>query len=114
MEILNKEREELERTNKSVHFNLVWAHTAEDMHTQLEARPEWQHTLAKQNSVKLLKSLYALHHKQDDSSPSMLEVVDQDRRLYLCTQREHQSDVDFIKTFKNTIDAIEELQYGGT
>ena len=76
------------------------------MHVQLEGRPEWQETLAEQNGIELLKTLYALHHKQDDTRPSMLEVVEQDRQPYLCTQREHQSNVDFAKTFKNAIDAI--------
>ena len=43
-------------------LNLVWAHTAEDMRAQLEARTEWSDTLADQNGVELLRSLYALHH----------------------------------------------------
>ena len=36
----------------------------------------------------------------------MMEVVDQDRHLYLCTQKENQSDVEFIKAFQNTVDVI--------
>ena len=36
----------------------------------------------------------------------MMEVVNQDRPLYLCTQKEHQSDVKFIKAFQNAVDAI--------
>ena len=80
--------------------------TAENMRAQLEAGPEWQDSLAEQNGVELLESLYGLHHKQDDTRPSMMEVVNQDRQLYLCTQRENQSDADFIKAFKNDIDAI--------
>ena len=76
------------------------------MRAQLEGRPEWQETLAKQNGVELLRSLYALHHKQDNTRPSILEVVNQDRQLYLCTQRQDQSDADYIKTHKNTMNAI--------
>ena len=71
------------------------------MRAQLEGRPEWHETL-----VELLKSLYALHHKQDDTRPIMLEVVEQDCQLYSCTQRQDQSNVDFIKTCKNVINAI--------
>ena len=36
----------------------------------------------------------------------MMEVVNQDRHLYLCTQKEHQSDVEFLKVFQNAIDII--------
>ena len=36
----------------------------------------------------------------------MMEAVNQDRHLYLCTQKEHQSDVEFIKAFQNAVDAI--------
>ena len=100
-----KDKNWREQTSPRI-FNLVWAHTAEDMRAQLEGRPEWQETLAEQNVVELLKLLYALHHKKDDTRPSMLEVVGQDRQLYLCTQREPQSDVDFTKMFKNAIDTI--------
>ena len=35
-----------------------------------------------------------------------MEVVNQDRYLYLCTKKEHQSDVEFIKVFQNAVDAI--------
>ena len=103
---LDKEREELKRTNKSVHFNLIWAHTAEEIRAQLKARPEWYDTLAEHNGVELLKSLYALHYQQDDTKPSMIEVADQDRQLYLCTQIENKSNVEFIKAFQNAIDTI--------
>ena len=60
-------------------FNLVWAHTAEEMRAQLEAWTEWRDTLAEQNGVELLRSLYALHHQQDDTRPSMMEATNQDR-----------------------------------
>ena len=81
-------------------FNLVWAHIAEEIRAQLEAQLEWHDTLAEQNGVEFLKSLHPLHqHQQDDTKPSMMEVVDQDRHLYLCTQKENQSDVEFIKAF---------------
>ena len=36
----------------------------------------------------------------------MMEVVNQDRHLYLCTQKEHQSDVKFINAFQNAVDFI--------
>ena len=36
----------------------------------------------------------------------MMEVVNQDRHLYLCTQKEHQSDVNYIKVFQNAADII--------
>ena len=29
----------------------------------------------------------------------MMEVANQDRHLYLCTEKEHQSDVEFLKVF---------------
>ena len=59
-------------------FNLVWAHTSDNMRSQIESWPEWDKTLAAQNGIKLLKSMHALHHKQDDSRPSMQEVVELD------------------------------------
>ena len=36
----------------------------------------------------------------------MMEVVNQDRHPYLCTQKEHQSNIEYIKTFQNAGDAI--------
>ena len=69
-----------EQTNPHM-FNLAWAHTAGTQRAQLESRPEWEQTLAKQNGVKLLKLLYALHHKQDDPRPSMQEFVELDRQF---------------------------------
>ena len=33
-------------------------------------------------------------------------MVELDRQLCLCTQRQDQSDVDYIKTYRNAIDAI--------
>ena len=77
-----KEKNWKEQTSPRI-FNLVTAHTAEEIHAQLEARPEWQETLADQNGVEILRSLYALHHQQDDTKPSMMEVVNQDRHFYL-------------------------------
>ena len=94
-----------EQTNLRI-FNLVWPHTADHMRSQLESQLEWDETLAAQNGVELLKSMYALHHKQDDSRPIMQEVVELDQQLYLCTQRQNQSNVDYMKAFKNAIDAI--------
>ena len=94
-----KEKNRKEQTTPRI-FNLVWAHIADTMRAQLESRPEWEQTLAKQNDVKLLKPLYALHHKQDDSRPIMQEVVELDRQLYLCTKRQDQSDVEYIKAFR--------------
>ena len=82
------------------------AHTVEDMRVQLEARTEWSDTLADQNGVELLRSLFALHHQQDDTRPGMMEVTNQDRHLYLCTQKEHQNNTEYIKAFQNAIDAI--------
>ena len=87
-------------------FNLVWAHTAEDIRAQLEARTEWNDTLADQDGVELLRSLYALHHQQDDTRPSMMEVTTADRHLYLCTQKDYQSDTEYLKVFQNAVDAI--------
>ena len=76
------------------------------MRAQLEAQTERQDTLAEQNGVELLQSLYALHHQQDDTRPSMMEVTNQDQHLYLCTQKEHQSDTEYLKVFQNAVDAI--------
>ena len=36
----------------------------------------------------------------------MMEVANKDRHLYLCTKKEHQSNVEFLKVFQNAIDAI--------
>ena len=75
---LDEERQDLERTDEPAYFNLIWAHTVEEMRAQLEARTERQDTLAEQDGVKLLRSLCALHHQQDDTKPSMMEVTNQD------------------------------------
>ena len=69
-----KEKNWREQTSPRI-FNLVWVHTADAMRVQLEGRSEWQGTLAKQNGVELLRSFYALHHKQDDTRPRMQEVM---------------------------------------
>ena len=51
--------------------------------------------------------MYALHHKQDDTKPSMWEIMEQDRQLALCTQKQNQSDSNYIKAFKkNLVGAI--------
>ena len=52
--------------------------------------------------------MYALHHKQDDTKPSMWEIMEQDRQLTLCTQNQNQSDSNYIKVFKNLVGAINE------
>ena len=76
------------------------------MRVQLKSRPEWNKALAEQNGVKLLIALHALHHKQDDTQPSMWEIIEQDRQLYLCTQKQKQSDIEYLKAFQNAVDAI--------
>ena len=83
-----KEKNWREQTSPRI-FNLVWAqHCQYYAHpAMVEGRSEWEEALAEQNGVKLLKSLYALHHKENDTRPSMLEVIEQDRQLYLCTQQ---------------------------
>ena len=72
---MKKEKNRREQTSPRI-FNLVWAHTADTMRAQLEGRPEWRETLAEQNGVKVLRSLHALHHKQEDTRPGMQEVVE--------------------------------------
>ena len=76
------------------------------MRVQLETRTEWQDTLAEQNGVDLLQSLYALHHQRDDTRPSMMEATNQGRHLYLCTWKEHQNNNEYLKVFQNAVDAI--------
>ena len=51
---MKKDKAWREQTSQRI-FNLVWAHTAKDMLAQLEARTEWQDTLAEQNGVELLQ-----------------------------------------------------------
>ena len=36
----------------------------------------------------------------------MMEVTNQVRHLYLCTQKEHQSNTEYLKVFQNAVDAI--------
>ena len=38
----------------------------------------------------------------------MWKIIEQDCQLYLCTQKQNQSDIEYMKAFQNAVDAINE------
>ena len=89
-------------------FNLLLDHMTKDFKSLVEGRSKWNKTLCQQDGVELVRIIHALCHLRDDTKPGMPEIVAQDRSLFLCTQKQGQSEVDYLRSLQSTVDAINE------
>ena len=63
-----------------------------------------------QDGIGLIREMRALHHLQDGARSGMWEIVLQDRNMMLCTQKQGQSDTDYLRAFQGAADAIDEAR----
>ena len=61
-----------------------------------------------QDGIGLIREMHALHHLQDGARPGMWKIVLQDRNMYLYTQKQGQSDTEYLRAFQGAVDAIDE------
>ena len=73
----------------------------------MEGRPSWPSIRTNQDGVPLIREMHALHHLQDGARPGMWEIVLQDRNLMLCTQKQDQSNTEYLWVFQGATDAID-------
>ena len=89
-------------------FNLLLDHMTAEFRALVEGRPTWPDIKFAQDGIGLIREMHALHHLQDGARPGMWEIVLQDRNMYLCTQKQGQSDTEYLRAFQGSVDAIDE------
>ena len=87
------------RNNKIV-YNLFWSHCTDAMKTKLAACDTWEDIATKQNGLKLVELIKKLIFDVEATGQTMLEMVQADKELFTCFQRNNQSLDDYVKMFK--------------
>ena len=64
-------------------FNLYLSHCMQAMKTKLKALSEWTAISTAQNGIGLVQLICAIMHKRDKTTPSILDIVQADKQMYL-------------------------------
>ena len=81
-------------------FNLYSSHCMQAMETKLKGLSGWSAILTAQNGIGLVQLIYAIMHKRDKTTPSILDIVQADKRMYLTFQWKDQPTADYLWCFR--------------
>ena len=61
-------------------------------------------TEVKQDGIQILDNIRLICHQKDGSKQGILKVVNLECSLYLCVERDGQSNTDYLRAFKGIIE----------
>ena len=82
------------------------------MKTKLKGSSEWSAILTAQDGIGLVQLIHAIMHKRDKTTPSILDIVQADKRMYLTFQWKDQPTADYLQEFQAVVDIVKSLPGG--
>ena len=93
-------------------FNLYSSHCMQAMKTKLKGLSEWSAILTAQDGIGLDQLICTIMHRRDKTTPSILDIVQADKRMYLTFQQKDQPITDHLWEFQAVVDVIKLLPGG--
>ena len=82
------------------------------MKTKLKGSSEWSVISTAQDGIGLVQLICAIMHKRDKTTPSILDIVQADKRMYLTFQWKDQPTAKYLWEFQAVVDVIKALPRG--
>ena len=70
------------------------------MKTKLQGMSDWTDISSKQNGLRLMSMIRDILHNKDKTEQSVLETLQADKAIFLCSQKSDQSCAQYLQTFK--------------
>ena len=69
------------------------------MKTKLKGSSEWSAISTAQDGIGLVQLICAIMHRRDKTTPSILDIVQADKRMYLTFEWKDQPTADYLQEF---------------
>ena len=79
------------------------------MKTKLKGSSELLAISTAQDGIGLVQLIYTIMHKRDETTPSILDIVQADKRMYLTFQQKDQPTADYLWEFQAVVDIVKSL-----